>query len=41
MHTPYGNTDATKLAFGVFSLFALASSVKIPKHQENTNTTFT
>ena len=39
-HTTYGTTEATKVAFGVFSLFALASSVKIPKHQKNTNATF-
>ena len=30
--TIYSTATATKVAFGVFSLFALASSVTIPKH---------
>ena len=30
-----------RVSFGLFSLFALASSVTVPKHQTNTNTTFT
>ena len=40
-HTAYGTTASTKVAFGVFLLFALASSIIIPKHQTNTNATFT
>ena len=40
-HTTYETAAATKVAFGVFSLFALSSSVKIPKNQTNANTTFT
>ena len=39
--TTYGTVAATKVAFGVFSLFDLASTVTIPKHRINMNTTFT
>ena len=40
-HSTYGTVEATKVAFGVFSLFALASIVTISKHQTNPNTTYT
>ena len=40
-HTTYGTAEETKLDFGVFSLFALESSVTMPKHQTNMNATFT
>ena len=40
-HTTYDTTVATKVAFGVFSLFSIASSVTIPKHQKNPNATYT
>ena len=40
-HTTYGTVAETKVAFDLFSLFDLASSVTIPKHQTNTNVKFT
>ena len=40
-HTTYGTTAATKVAFGVFSFFSLASSFKMPKHRTNPNSTYT
>ena len=40
-HTTYVNVAATKVSIGLFLLFALASSVTIPKHQTNMNATFT
>ena len=41
MYTTYGTAAATKVGFGVFSLFALASNVTIPKHQTYPNKTYT
>ena len=40
-HTTYGTAAETKVAFGVFSLFALASSITMPEHQTNPNATYT
>ena len=40
-HTKYGTVAATKVAFGVFSLFALASRITMPKHRINMNAAFT
>ena len=40
-HTTYGTAEATKVAFGAFSLFALSSSVTMSKHQTNPNATYT
>ena len=40
-HITYGTVAETKVAFDLFSLFDLASSVTIPKHQTNTNVKFT
>ena len=41
MYTTYGTASATKVDFRLFSLFTLASSVKNPKYQTNTNVKFT
>ena len=40
-HTTYGTKISTKLAFSVFSLFALSISVTMPKHRTNMNAKFT
>ena len=40
-HTTYATAEATRVDFGVFSLFALASNIKMPKHWTNMNATFT
>ena len=38
-HATFGTVAATKLAFGVFSLFALTSNFTMPKHQTNPDVT--
>ena len=38
-HATFGTAAATKLAYGIFSLFALASNFTMPKHQINPNAT--
>ena len=41
LHTTYSTAEATKVAFGMFSLFALTSIITMPKHWKNTNAEFT
>ena len=40
-HASFGTSAATKVALGLFSLVALATSIKIPEHQTNPKYTFT
>ena len=38
---PYGTSAAKKVALGLFQLVALATNIKIPEHQTNSNSNFT
>ena len=40
-HVTFGTAAATKVVFGLFSLFAMASNLTMPKHQINKDATFT
>ena len=40
-HTAYGTSALTKVALGLYSLVALASTIKIPEHKLNPNETYT
>ena len=40
-HVTFGTAATTKVAFGLFSLFAMTSNLTMPKHRVNKDTTFT
>ena len=40
-HTAFSTLAATKASFGLFSLVAPATNIKLPEHQVNPNATFT
>jgi hypothetical protein len=40
-HVTFGTAAATKVVFGLFSLFAMTSNLTMPKHRINTDATFT